>query len=676
MDRRLMCSVVGAMLAVASCHMPARAQDASNDVYQAIVSREYGTAVRDMEAIEKILHDAKPADYPGIEKQFLKILETPGATVAGRQFTLRMLPFVASPRCVPVVARLLTDKELSHSARYVLRGLALKEADAALRAALADTQGATRIGIINTLGDRKDTAALKPLSALLKGADDDTARAIFNAMGRIGGPEAAATLEKIKPAEHLKSAWAMGCLSTAESIATAGDAKKAMQLYRRLIEPGVPSAVRVGALKVVLEVDKESAAPAIAQMLSSDDLLIKKAALSAVVQVPGHAATMEFVAQLSGLKPEPKALMVAQLAVRGDKEGVTPVVQKLVADKEPVVSAAAVQALSRLGEASSVGVMAPLLKDAATQDAAREALRALKADGVTEALIKLAGGGDTAVRAAVLNVLTDRRDSSALPAARKAAGDADADVRQAGLRMLSKFGGRDDLKPLCESLLAAGSDTERANLARAIQAVGLKVDDKATRTDEIAACFAKATAPAKEVLLPVLATLGGEKALATVRAAVGDGGAVHKAAVRALADWPDAGPIAELRKAAKEEGDVSVKISALRGFVRMVGLSGMNAGEKAASYREAMASATRPEEKLQILAEVGSMAHPDALKVAEACLADEKVKTEAFMAYEKIAEAVAGSQPAAASNALQKVVAETADEALRAKAKSALKNIK
>jgi hypothetical protein len=62
--------------------------------------------------------------------------------------------------------------------------------------------------------------------------------------------------------------------------------------------------------------------------------------------------------------------------------------------------------------------------------------------------------------------------------------------------------------------------------------------------------------------------------------------------------------------------------------------------------------------------------------MVQPCLEDDSLKREAFVAYEKIAESLAGRQPAAAKEALLVVVEKASDNGLRNKAKAALDKMK
>jgi hypothetical protein len=103
----------------------------------------------------------------------------------------------------------------------------------------------------------------------------------------------------------------------------------------------------------------------------------------------------------------------------------------------------------------------------------------------------------------------------------------------------------------------------------------------------------------------------------------------------------------------------------------------MNAGTaKLEAYQQAMAVATRPEEKRLVLAGVGGLARPEALKLVEPCLEDPAVQSEAFLAYDRIAEGLVSARQVSEAQPALKIVAEKApDPKLRDQAKAVLDKI-
>ncbi len=101
---------------------------------------------------------------------------------------------IGTEASIPALAALLTDDQLSHSARYALESMPSEKAGQALIKALPKTAGEIRIGIINSLGERGDRRAVTPLVGLLVDTDPMTATAAAEALGKIGGPEAQKSL--------------------------------------------------------------------------------------------------------------------------------------------------------------------------------------------------------------------------------------------------------------------------------------------------------------------------------------------------------------------------------------------------------------------------------------------------------------------------------------------------
>ena len=124
---------------------------------------------------------------------------------AAKDFLCRKLSLIGSAACVPTVAGLLTDEKLSHMARYALEPIRDPSVDDALRDALGKVEGRPRLGIIGSLGVRRDAKAVTALTALLK--DAETSRAAARALGSIGTPEAAKALQDALPGTTGGDQW-------------------------------------------------------------------------------------------------------------------------------------------------------------------------------------------------------------------------------------------------------------------------------------------------------------------------------------------------------------------------------------------------------------------------------------------------------------------------------------
>ncbi len=141
-------------------------------------------------------------------------------------------------------------------ARYALERIQAPEAGAALREALAKVTGALKIGVIGSLGARRDAASAAALGALLADSDKAIACAAACALGDIGTAEAATALLKVAKTapEGVKAGVADGCLACAEHLLADGKKTEATALYTALNGEDQPKHVRLAATRGMVAV--------------------------------------------------------------------------------------------------------------------------------------------------------------------------------------------------------------------------------------------------------------------------------------------------------------------------------------------------------------------------------------------------------------------------------------
>ena len=118
--------------------------------------------------------------------------------------------------------------ELSSWARIALEVIPDAAADHALRTASGQLQGRLLVGVINSLGVRRDAKAVEGLIARLKDHQTDVAAAAAVALGRIGGDAAVTCLRHssaIEPRE-VRSAVAEGCILWPSAVAEGGEPRQ------------------------------------------------------------------------------------------------------------------------------------------------------------------------------------------------------------------------------------------------------------------------------------------------------------------------------------------------------------------------------------------------------------------------------------------------------------------
>lgn len=176
--------------------------------------------------------------------------DAPGAA---KDYICRQLMLIGTSASVAALAALLTDKDLSHKARFALERNPASEAAAALRDSLEKVEGKLKVGVISSLGGRKDAASVAALGGLLANSDAEISCAAAHALGSIRSPEAAKALSQAKPASpQAKSAVTDATLACADALLAAGKKAEALVLYKAYVGADQPKHVRVGATRGML----------------------------------------------------------------------------------------------------------------------------------------------------------------------------------------------------------------------------------------------------------------------------------------------------------------------------------------------------------------------------------------------------------------------------------------
>ena len=648
-SRHLLAAV--ACLAVAAAAASAAEEKLDTAPFKNLRTYEVGKNSGDCQKVAAMVvaAHANTAMRAAIEKELAAILADPKATTDAKRFVCRQLLTIGTAASVPALAPLLTDKDLSHMGRYALERMQCPEAGKAIRDALPAVKGRLLIGIVNSLGERRDTQAVPAITRFLKGSDQELAGAAARALGKIAGDPSAKALAAARATakERLRQTADDAYLRCADAFLAAGDKAKAKTIYTELYKPDEKPNIRAGALRGLIAVGGDEAIALIMKPLMSDDLAMQTVAVSYIRDVPGSDATRAFAAQLPKLSPKAQVLVLGALATRADKAA-APAVTAAASHADEAVQVAAIKALAALGDAANV----PLLVKASTStkkpvaDAAASTLTLLTGDGVNAAIVAQIGKADPKGRAALVRTLTARHASDAVPQLLKLAQDPDDAVRKEAFTAIGKLADVKTLPDLVSLMVTAKAGPAMRAAERAVVTVARNIEDNDARVAALLTGMAKASGENKAALLRVVGRFGGDKALAAVRAGVADADPkIQDAAIRTLADWPDAAPADDLAKLMRTTKSQVHRVLALRGYVRVLALpSDRPIQDVLKRYDEVMKLATSTADKKLILAAMAELRHPAVLRAIGPYLTNPELKAEAEAAMNKVTKAM--KQPA------------------------------
>ena len=189
--------------------------------------------------------------------QLVQILKDPAATVFQKDKACMRLAMVGTKDAVPALAALLGDPQFSHYARFGLVPIPDPSVDDALRGALKTLKGKLLVGVIDSIGQRRDAKAVEPLAKMMYDTDAEVAQAAAAAVGRISGPQATKALQDglAKTKGPARTAVAAAGLVCAEGLLAQGDRKGALALYGALSRPDMPRSVRLAAMHSTIAVE-------------------------------------------------------------------------------------------------------------------------------------------------------------------------------------------------------------------------------------------------------------------------------------------------------------------------------------------------------------------------------------------------------------------------------------
>ncbi len=613
------------------------------------------------------------------QDQLIAVLKTDASRKA-KADACRELAVIGGKDAVPVLVGLLPNPEMNHMARYALETMPDPAVSDTLPDQLGNLKGLPLVGVIGSLGVRKDPKAVEPLAALLADSDLEVVRAAARALGSIGTPAAAQALKDAlsNVAEDNLLAFCEGFARCAESLAANGHRDQALEIYGEAYKDDrLPHQVRAAALRGAVLLRGKDGLPILREALHSEDYTQFAAANRIALEMPGAKVTQLLCDELAKLLADRQIVVIGTLAERGDPAALSVLVSSIMSGAKDV-RLASIRALARIPRAESVPTLVKLLTDGDREaaQAAKESLASFADPAADVAIAALLASNRTGDRLTAIDLIGRRRTLASVPDLFKVAGDTSADVRSAALKQIGDLGGAGKVPKIIEVLVTTKDARDRGAAEQALAALCGRADHPQTFVKVIESAFVQAQPEAKTALLNVLAALGGSGALETVAAAAKDGDAqVRGAAIRALSSWKTADAAPALFELASKATNDTDKTLTLTGYLTLAANTDLPAPQRLEMCRQAAGLVSKTAEKNMLLAALGALPSLDALPLALPYLDDAATRDAASAAVLAIADKLLQGQTPKATAAglvapLQKVAQVTgnADLAKRAKA--------
>ena len=576
------------------------------------------------------------------EAKLIAVLKNADASRKDKVDACRQLAIIGGQDSIAPLVALLGNEELSHNARYALEPNPDPAVDEAFRAALGQLKGGPLVGVIGSVGVRRDAKAIDALAKLLGDSDPVVARAAARALGKIGTIEAAkplqAALPNVSAANRLD--FCEGLFRCAESLAASDQKEQAVAIYDELSKLDSPHQVRGGALRAAILTRDRGGAKLLRQYLQSKDYIMFSAAVQAAQEMPGDRVTKALLNEMKNLPADNQILIIQTLGRRGDKAAV-PALLDVAKSGEKPVRVAAIQTVTELADAAAVPVVVQLLDDSDREiaQAAQTSLATFPGPVADAAVTEMFAGGNAERQRMGLDLMGRRRMASGVPALLKAARSPDTKVRPEVIRMVGDLGGADQLPALLELLDSVDRPQDLAAAEQAITTACTKAADPQAQGDKLIARLPQAKPTQQAAMLRTLAAVGGPNALKAVRASVDSSNAeVRSAAIRALGSWRTADAAPDLLALAKTTNDATTRTLFLRSYLNLAVRGEMPVEQRLQMCEQAKGMIQRDEEKRLLLGTLSNIESPDAMGLILPYLNEAGMQQEAGMAAVTLAE--------------------------------------
>ena len=540
----------------------------------------------------------------GKEAALIAVLTSPDSTKPDKAITCKKLAVFGSKDAVPALAALLNDKELISWARIALESIPGAEADESLRKAMTTLKGRSLIGVINSIGVRRDTGAVPALAQRLKDKEPQVASAAAIALGKIGNEPATGALVRSLAGvpDSVRSAVAEGCIYCAERLMAAGKASEAAAIYDQVRAAKVPKQRIVEATRGAILARGSKGIPLLVEQLRSDDKRMFQIGLMTARELPGEGVADAVAAEMATATPQRGALLLMVLAARGDATA-SPAVLKIAKSGSKPTRIAAIQVLASSGSAAAVPLLFEIAaeKDIEIAAAAKLALLKMPGKGVDAQILQRLNKAEDSSLLSLIEIVGQRR-LQATKSLLRSIDSRDARIRSATLAALGETIAQDDLSILIDRVTSPKNAEDTPAAEKALRAASVRMPDGNACAAELRSAMSKVPVATQVKLLEILGVMNNAEALAALSvAAKSRETELQDVATRLLGKTItlDAGPV--LLDLAKVLPAGKFKIRAIRGYIRLVRQFNMPDGRRVTMCANALGAAKRTVEQKMVL---------------------------------------------------------------------------
>ena len=529
-----------------------------------------------------------------------------------KAFIIRQLQIVGGDASVKCLQPYLLDDRLCDPAARSLVMINTPASKKAILDALQNASEATRITLVQALGDSHYKEAAPAIQALATGSDAQLTKAALYALGEIGDPASQSTLAEAasKSGFTFEPTDAVGAyLVYIHQLNENGNgplAEKAALQLQKNANTETQVHTRTAALKLLTEIKGEKSLPLLISAIKDNNASYRIAALKYATAFKDEGSVSQWVKAMKKASPEAKSEIITMLGNSKAKTALAAVL-KALKDKNLGVRLAAITAAGQIGNQDALAAILDNMKSGDTNEvnAAQSAILSMSGPGITDMIGDRLSSMDGDAKVALIEVLAARAAENRVSDILPLVSSNDAQVRKAAFVSLKNVVSKNNLSSLYTLLNQSTDSAEISEVQSAIIAASASIGDTAQRAEEVIAQMKQAPAEKQYLFYNVLAGIGGKDALRIVSEGYKAGSAqARQAIVKALSTWPDASAAEPLYQIALQS-NAGNSNEALNGYIKAVSKSNYPDDQRLLMLRKAMDISKTPAQQKQILSEIG-----------------------------------------------------------------------
>jgi HEAT repeat protein len=575
------------------------------------------------------------------ETDLIAILQSDKSQPEDKAMACKRLAVYGSDQCVSEVSKLLDQDQLSSWARITLEAIPGRAANDALRNAAKALKGRTLIGVLNSIGVRRDVGSVELLSTKLQEKELGVAAAAAVALGSVGNPSASDALKKalVSVGDDVRTSVAEGLVLCAERAMNEGKLPTAIEMYDLVRSAKVPQQRILEATRGAILARKADGVPILIGELRATEYPRFQLGLTVARELEGIAVDKALAAELGTASPDRAALIIQAMADRPKTVDLTAITKAIAAEAKPV-RLSAIKALGSVGTVNSIAALLSAAKgtDQEQTDACVVSLSQISDAGVD---IDLAKKMETS-QGTELVVLIRALGQRGVPASDRMIGglvSTDQAVRNATFSALADTLPANKLAVLISQFLSPKYAEDQEIASKSLMTAASRMPDREECAAELATALTKATSnDLKGKVIEILGLVGGTKALNTVAdAALSKEDILKDASTKALGNWMTIDAAAMLQSLAEKMPEDRYRSRAVKAYLRIARQFDMTLPERVAMAESAIKMARQPDERKLILDVLKRNPSLEMLQIAARLSETEDLKADAIAAANEIA---------------------------------------